>query len=156
MALERTFVICKPDAVTRGLVGEVISRLEKKGLKLVACKFMALSTELLSKHYAHIADKPFFPGVVESMQLTPCVCMAWEGVDAVAVVRALMGPTNARTAPAGTIRGDLSMSIQMNIVHGSDSVETAKKEIALYFKPAELYSYGKLTDAVVNSRDERK
>jgi nucleoside-diphosphate kinase len=139
--MERTLILIKPDALQRGLTGEVTTRFERKGLKLVGCKMMRLSEELLNEHYAHIADKPFFPGVRDFMMSTPVIAQCWEGVDAVETVRILCGVTNARKADAGTIRGDMAMSVQSNIVHASDSLETAQKEVPRFFKEEELFGW---------------
>ncbi|MBF8280344.1 MAG: nucleoside-diphosphate kinase [Candidatus Magasanikbacteria bacterium] len=133
----------KPDGVQRGLVGEVFNRLEKKGLKLVAAKMMRLDEAVLREHYSHIADKPFFPGVAQFMQSSPVVVSVWEGLEVVQAVRLISGITKARAAEAGSIRGDLAMSVACNVVHASDSVETAAKEIARFFKPEELLEYDK-------------
>ena len=140
---EKTLVIVKPDGVQRGLVGEVFNRLEKKGLKLVAAKMMRLDEAVLREHYSHIADKPFFPGVAQFMQSSPVVVSVWEGLEVVQAVRLISGITKARAAEAGSIRGDLAMSVACNVVHASDSVETAAKEIARFFKPEELLEYDK-------------
>ena len=139
--MERTLIIIKPDAMQRGLTGEVTTRFERKGLKLVGCKMMQLSEELLNEHYAHIADKPFFPGVRDFMMSTPVIVQCWEGTGIVDTVRILCGITNARQANAGTIRGDLAMSVQSNIVHASDSVETAAKEVPRFFAENELFAW---------------
>ncbi|MBI4399278.1 nucleoside-diphosphate kinase [Candidatus Micrarchaeota archaeon] len=139
--MERTFIILKADCLLRGMIGEVISRFEKKGLKIVAVKMMKLDDEILNKHYAHHAGKPFFKRLVEFMVLAPVVCLVLEGKGAVSVVRKMSGVTNSREAEPGTIRGDLSLSMQSNIIHASDSLETAKKEIKLYFKDGELFNY---------------
>ncbi len=139
--MERTLILIKPDALQRGLVGEVTTRFERKGLKLVGSKMMTLSEELLNEHYAHIADKPFFPGVKDFMMSTPVIAQCWEGVECVETVRLICGITNARKADAGTIRGDLSMSLQSNIVHASDSPETAKVEVPRFFKEDELFEW---------------
>lgn len=139
--MERTLILIKPDALQRGLVGEVTTRLEKKGLKLVGNKMMNLSEELLLEHYAHIADKPFFPGVKDFMMSTPVIAQCWEGAEVVETVRLICGITNARKADAGTIRGDLSMSLQSNIVHASDSLETALVEVPRFFKEDELFEW---------------
>jgi len=139
--MERTLILIKPDALQRGLAGEVTTRFEQKGLKLVGCKMMQLSEELLNEHYAHIADKPFFPGVRDFMMSTPVIAQCWEGVDVVDTVRIICGITNARQADAGTIRGDLAMSVQSNIVHASDSVETSSKEVPRFFKDEELFDW---------------
>jgi len=140
--MERTLILIKPDALQRGLVGEVTTRLEKKGLKLVGNKMMNLSEELLLEHYAHIADKPFFPGVKDFMMSTPVIIQCWEGAEVVETVRLICGITNARKADAGTIRGDLSMSLQSNVVHASDSLETALVEVPRFFKEDELFEWG--------------
>ncbi len=153
--MEKTFVILKPDAVNRGILGKITDRLESKGLKLAACKMMQLDDAILEKHYAHLADKPFFAGIKKFMKSSPVLAMAWEGKDAVAVVRALCGVTNSRNAAPGTIRGDFAMSIQCNIIHASDSIETAQKEIPMYFKPEELFNYQKCDLEFAYSPDER-
>lgn len=139
--MERTLILIKPDGLQRGLAGEVTRRLEQKGLKLIGCKMMQLSEKLLMEHYAHIADKPFFAGVKKFMMSSPVVAQCWEGVEAVETVRTLCGVTNARKATAGTIRGDLAMSLQSNIVHASDSLETAVKEVPRFFKKDELFDW---------------
>lgn len=141
--MERTLILIKPDGLQRGFVGEVTSRFERKGLKLVGNKMMTLSEALVLEHYAHIADKPFFPGVRDFMMSTPVIAQCWEGVDVVETVRTLTGVTNARKASAGTIRGDLSMSLQSNIVHASDSLETAEKEVKRFFRDDELFDWNK-------------
>ena len=139
--MERTLILIKPDAMQRGLVGEVITRFERKGLKMVGCKMMQLSEEILNEHYAHIADKPFFPGVRDFMMSAPVIAQCWEGNSVVDVVRTLCGITNARQADAGTIRGDMAMSVQSNIVHASDSIETAQVEVPRFFKEEELMEW---------------
>ncbi len=139
--MERTLILIKPDAVQRALIGKVTTRLEQKGLKLVGNKMMQLSEELLLEHYAHIADKPFFQGVKEFMMSSPVIVQCWEGVEAVETVRTIVGITNARKADAGTIRGDFSMSLQSNIVHASDSPETALIEVPRFFKESELFDW---------------
>lgn len=139
--MEKTLVLLKPSAVLRGLAGEVISRFEKKGLIIIGMKMMKLSDEILAEHYSHLADKPFFPLIVNSMQASPVVAMCLKGLDAVNVVRKMTGATKGRNAELGTIRGDLCMSGQQNIVHASDSVENAEIEIRRFFKPEELCDY---------------
>ncbi len=139
--MEKTLVLLKPSAVLRGLAGEVISRFEKKGLVIIGMKMMKLSDEILAGHYAHLADKPFFPLIVKSMQASPVVAICLKGLDAVNVVRKMTGATKGRNAELGTIRGDLCMSGQQNIVHASDSVENAEIEIRRFFKPEELNDY---------------
>lgn len=141
MALEKTLVLLKPGTVQRALIGEVINRFERKGLRIAGLKMMQLTDAVLSEHYAHLADKPFFQRVKNSMMACPVVALCLEGVDAIEVVRTLAGPTNGRVAPAGTIRGDYSMSFQENIVHASDGPETACAEVARFFRPEEIYDW---------------
>ena len=152
--MERTLIIIKPDAVERGLVGQVTDRFEKKGLKLVGCKMMNLSEKILKEHYAHIADKPFFPGVRDFMMSTPVILQCWEGLEAVETVRLLTGVTNARQAQPGSIRGDLAMSIQSNIVHTSDSLETAQKEVARFFQDEELFDWNMAKERFIYAESE--
>ncbi len=139
--MEQTLVILKPSAVERGLMGEVISRFEKKGLIISGMKMIQLTDAVLSEHYSHLVDRPFFPSLKRSMMSSPVVVMCVKGVDAVAVVRAMTGATNARNAAPGTIRGDFSMSGQQNIIHASDSVENAKIELDRFFKAEEIFDY---------------
>jgi nucleoside-diphosphate kinase len=138
---ERTLVILKPCTVQRGLIGEIISRFERKGLILVGMKMTELSDAILTEHYAHLKDKPFFQRIKDSMRICPVIVCCWEGVEAVSVVRTLTGSTNGRSALPGTIRGDYSMSIQENIVHASDSPETAAVELKRFFNDSELFNY---------------
>ena len=138
--MERTLVIIKPDAMMRGLAGEIVSRFERKGLRLIGCKLQQLSDEILAEHYSHLADKPFFPRIRAFMQSAPVLVQCWEGREAVQVIRDLCGPTNGRSAAAGTIRGDLSMSVQCNLVHASDGLEAAGYEVTRFFEPQELAS----------------
>ncbi len=139
--MEQTLVILKPSAVERGLMGEVISRFEKKGLIISGMKMIQLTDAVLSEHYSHLVGRPFFPSLKRSMMSSPVVVMCVKGVDAVAVVRAMTGATNARNAAPGTIRGDFSMSGQQNIIHASDSVENAKIELDRFFKAEEIFDY---------------
>lgn len=139
--MERTLVLLKPCTVQRGLIGEVISRFEKRGLKLVGMKMMQLTDEILNEHYSHLREKSFFGILKDSMKATPVIACCWEGIDAVAVVRAMTGSTNGRNANPGTIRGDYCMSNQQNIVHASDSLETAVAEVQRFFKEEELFAY---------------
>jgi nucleoside-diphosphate kinase len=152
--VERTLVLIKPDAIQRGLIGKIISRFEDKGLKLVGIKLMNLGEPLLNEHYAHLADKPFFPGTRAFMQSTPVVAICVEGLDSVDTVRRLCGITKSREAQPGTIRGDLAMSVQANLVHASDSLETAQKEVARFFGASELFEYDSAQTSVVYSQDE--
>ncbi|KAK7576354.1 hypothetical protein V9T40_012640 [Parthenolecanium corni] len=138
---ERTFLMIKPDGVQRGLVGKIIKRFESKGFKLVGMKFMWPSEELLQKHYAELADKPFFPSLVKYMSSGPVVPMVWEGLNVVKTGRVMLGATDPKDSAPGTIRGDLCIQVGRNIIHGSDSVESAKKEIGLWFEPKELVQY---------------
>jgi len=139
--LEKTLIILKPSAVQRGLIGEIINRFERKGLSLTGLKMTWLSDELLSEHYAHLKDKPFFQRVKDSMNVCPVIVCCWKGKDAVKVVRMLTGVTNSREALPGTIRGDYSMSMQENIIHASDSPETAAVELQRFFGENELFDY---------------
>ena len=152
---QNTLVLIKPDGVQRGLIGEVIARFEKKGLKLVGMKMMSLDEAVLREHYAHIADKPFFPGVSSFMQSSPVVAMCWEGLEVVSAVRVLCGITKARAADAGSIRGDFAMSVACNVIHASDSVETAQKEVPRFFKTDEVYEYAKSEYEHVYMDDEK-
>jgi len=138
---ERTFVMVKPDGVGRRLIGKMIARYEAKGLKLVALKMQVITRDLAGKHYAEHAEKPFFPDLVKFITSGPTVQMVWEGNSAVEVVRAMNGATNSLKANPGTIRGDYGLSMQNNVVHASDSVDTAKNEIALYFTDRELWAH---------------
>ena len=133
MADERTLVLCKPDAVARGLVGEVIGRLERKGFRLVAMELRMLDEATAKRHYGEHEGKPFFGDLVSFITSGPLVAMCVEGPDAVAAVRTLMGPTNPVTAPPGSIRGDFGLEIEKNLVHGSDSPESAARELGLFF-----------------------
>jgi len=142
--MEKTLVILKPSAIQRGLIGEVISRFEKKGLQLVGMKMVWLTDEILSKHYAHLKDKPFFQKVKDSMSYMPVIVCCWQGLEAVRVVRDLTGSTNGRNAAPGTVRGDFCVSVQENIIHSSDSPETAVIELKRFFADSEIYNY-KLT-----------
>ena len=153
---EKTLVLIKPDGIQRGLVGEVMRRFEQKGLKVVGMKMMSLDEAVLREHYAHIADKPFFPGVSKFMQSSPVIAICLEGLEVVQAVRILCGITKAREAEAGSIRGDLAMSVACNVVHASDSVETAKKEVPRFFNPDEIFDYDKSEFVNVYTEDERE
>ena len=141
--MERTFLMLKPDAVQRGLIGQVIARLEAKGLKLVGMKLMQVSRSLAEEHYAEHKGKGFFEPTVKYIMSAPVVAMVWEGKNVVALARTLMGATNPANSDPGSIRGSFGMDISRNVIHGSDSVTSAEREIALYFKPEELVAYGK-------------
>lgn len=143
MELQRILVLAKPDAVQRGLIGEIIRRLEMKGLKMVGIKMMSVSSTVLKAHYAHIADKPFYSDIEKFMQSSPLVAMAWEGYDCVEAVRVLVGPTDAKTAQPGTIRGDYGLAVGRNLVHASDSAENGATEVSRFFEDDELFVYDK-------------
>lgn len=141
--MERTLIIAKPDAVQRGLVGEIIRRLENKGLKLIGIKMMKLETALLRAHYEEHVEKPFYQGLENFMKSSPVVAMAWEGFECVNSVRVLVGATNPRQADAGTIRGDYSIGTGRNLIHASDSKHSGEKEVARFFSDGELFDYEK-------------
>lgn len=153
--MERSLIIIKPDAVQRGLVGEITKRFENKGLKLVGCKMMQLDDAILKEHYAHLIDKPFFPGISSFMQSTPVIVQCWEGYEAVESMRIIVGITKARGADAGTVRGDLAMSFQCNVVHASDSSENAEIEVKRFFKEGEIFEYNKTDFEHVYAGDEK-
>ena len=146
---QRTLILLKPDAVQRDLLSEVIHRFERKGLKIVAMKFIHLSEEMLQEHYAHLADKPFFPSLKKFMMQTPVVGMILEGIDAIESVRKIVGSTNPREADAGTIRADLSMNLPSNLIHASDSEEASAVEIKRFFVEDEIFHYEKITDRYI-------
>ncbi|KZV62036.1 nucleoside diphosphate kinase [Peniophora sp. CONT] len=130
---ERTYIMVKPDGVQRGIVGDIISRFEKRGFKLIALKLVHATPDHLEKHYADLKGKPFFPGLIKYMASGPVVAMVWEGLDAVKTGRKMLGATNPLASEPGTIRGDYALAVGRNICHGSDAVESAEKEIALWF-----------------------
>ena len=144
--MEQTLVLVKPDGVQRGLVGEVISRLERRGLKLVALKLMQVDDALARRHYGEHVDRPFFAGLVQFITSAPVAAMVWQADNAVEVVRNTMGVTSPAAATPGTIRGDFGIDIGRNLVHGSDSVESAEREVALFFDPGEILDYSRSTD----------
>jgi nucleoside-diphosphate kinase len=139
--MQRTLVLLKPDCVHRRLVGALIQRFETKGLRLVALKLVHADTKLAEQHYAVHRDKAFYGSLLKFLTSGPTVAMVWEGREAVAVVRTIMGPTDGSKAPPATIRGDFAISVQNNLIHGSDSPENATQEIALWFQPHELLDY---------------
>ena len=145
--MERTLVLVKPDGVQRGLIGEVISRLERRGLKLVGMKLMQVHDGLARQHYGEHVDRPFFAGLVDFITSSPVVAMAWEAENAVEAVRNTIGQTNPTASPPGTIRGDLGLDIGRNLVHGSDSPESAIRELALFFTRVELLDYSRANDS---------
>ena len=152
--MQKTLVILKPSAVQRSLVGEVIRRFEQKGLQIVGMKMVSLPDNVLEEHYSHLKEKPFFKRIKDSMQVSPVVVMALQGLEAVEVVRTMTGPTNGRKALPGTIRGDFSISVQENIVHASDSPETADIELNRFFKAEEIFEYPQLSFANLYANDE--
>ena len=146
MAMERTYLMVKPDGVQRGLVGEIMSRFEKKGLKLVAAKLMVIPKETAEKHYAEHKDKKFFPSLISYITSGPVFAMVWEGENAVQVCRNIMGKTNPQESAPGAIRGDYCMVTGVNIIHGSDSPESAAREIGIFFRPEDLVDYKRDSD----------
>jgi len=138
--MQKTFVIFKPDCMEKRLVGTVLGRFEAAGFDVIGCKMTRLSPAVLREHYAHVADKPFYPEIEAFMSSRPVIMAALQGKDIVQRVRDLLGPTDSRKAPKGTIRGDFGTDMMKNVVHASDSVDNAKAELARFFKPEELYS----------------
>lgn len=155
-SMERTCVLLKPDALQRGLFGEIVHRFERKGLQIVGCKMIQISDPTIEEHYAQYREKPFFGRLKEFMQSAPVVALVLEGVDAIETARTLVGPTKGRTAPAGTIRGDFAMSLQSNLIHASDASATAEQEIARFFRPEEIFAYEKVDCCWVYAEEERK
>jgi nucleoside-diphosphate kinase len=151
---EKTLVILKPGTLQRALAGEIIQRFERKGLRLAGIKMMQLTDELLSEHYSHLSTKPFFQRVKDSMMKSPVIVCCFEGVEAIQTIRLLAGVTNGRQAAPGTIRGDYSMSFQENIIHASDSQETAIAELNRFFKPEEIFDYQQATFNYLYACDE--
>lgn len=147
--MDRTFVMVKPDGVQRGLVGQVVSRFEAKGLKLVAARFESLPETRVNEQYREHLEKPFFPSLKKYIMGGPVFLMVWEGRDAVTIVRKMIGATNPQEAAPGTIRGDLGIDIGRNVIHASDSPQSAIREIAIHFKPADISSYTRIDAAVV-------
>lgn len=154
-AYEKSLIIIKPDAVQRNLVGEMIVRFERKGLKITGMKMMSIEDATLEEHYSHIKDKPFFPGIRDFMKSCPVIVMSLEGVNAISSIRMIVGVTKGWEADAGTIRGDFSLSTQSNLVHASDSVENGEIEVARFFKADELFTYEKIdTDFIYAEHKE--
>ena len=151
MNMERTLILIKPDGVERGLVGEIISRFEQRGLKIVAIKFMVIEDDLARRHYAVHEGKPFYDGLIRYITSAPVVAMVLEGHNAIEAARHTMGATNPVAADLGTIRADLALDIQRNLVHGSDGPETAAKEIALFFGAEELVSWERELERWISS-----
>ena len=139
--MQQTFLAIKPDGVQRGLIGKIIARLEEKGFKLIGMKLMKVTNELAEKHYGEHKDKPFFKGLVSFITSGPIVAMVWEGKNIISALRKMMGKTNPLDAELGTVRGDFAIDIGKNVVHGSDSEESSKREIALFFREDELIKW---------------
>lgn len=152
---EQTLVLIKPDGINRGIIGEIIHRFERKGLKIAALKMVKLNDKILEEHYFHHKNKPFFKDLKDFMQLSPTVIMILEGNHAVSIVRTMAGPTSGFSAPPGTIRGDYSSSISHNVVHASEDAKQAKIEIKRFFKSAEIFSYKKIDWEAIYAVDER-
>ena len=144
--MERTLIIVKPEGVQRGLIGDVLARFERKGLKVVGLKLIQIPREMAERHYAEHVGKPFYEGLVGHITSSPVVVGVLEGPDAVSVTRTMMGVTNPRQAAPGTIRGDYGLDIGFNIIHGSDGQEAAQREIGIFFTPSELVSYDRVGD----------
>lgn len=144
--MERTLILVKPDGVQRGLIGEIIGRFERRGLKLIGMKFIQMSTALAEEHYGVHRERPFYQSLVDYITSGPVVAMAWEGKGAIAAARSTMGATNPVAAAPGTIRGDLGMEIGRNLVHGSDSPENGIKEVGFFFREEELVNWSRVTD----------
>ncbi|AKP47580.1 MULTISPECIES: nucleoside-diphosphate kinase [Bacillus] len=142
--MERTFLMIKPDGVQRNLIGEIVSRFEKKGFQLVGAKLMTVTKELAEKHYQEHKERPFFGELVEFITSGPVFAMVWEGENVIATARQMMGTTNPKDAAPGTIRGDFGLTVSKNVIHGSDSPESAEREIGIFFKEEELVEYSKL------------
>lgn len=139
--MEKTLVLLKPSCVERNLIGEVIGRIERRGLIICGMKMMQLDEQILREHYSHLVDKPFFPSLAESMMASPVVALVLKGVDVVSVFREMVGVTNGRKAAPGTLRGDFCMSGSLNIIHASDTPENAEIEINRFFNPSEVFDY---------------
>lgn len=152
---ERTLILIKPDALQRNLLGEIVTRFERKGVKIVGMKMMNLDDVKLEAHYSHLKDKPFFGGLKDFMKSSPVIAMVLEGVETVSAIRLLVGPTKGSSADAGSIRGDLSMSTQANLVHASDSTENAEIEIKRFFKEDEIFEYKKVDFEFIYGSEEK-
>ncbi len=152
---ERTLILIKPDAMQRGLLGEIVKRFEQKGLKIVAMKMMQLDRVILKKHYSKHAEKPFFESLARSMSYSPIVAIVLSGINAIKATRIILGPTKGHEAPAGSIRGDLSLSGQSNLVHASDPEENPEEEIRLFFRKDEIFPYKKIDYEVLYGDEER-
>ncbi len=155
MPVERSLILFKPDAVQRKLCGELLTRIERKGLKVIGLKMLRVTPELSKQHYAEHVTKKFYPFLEEFITSGPVVAVAIEGLEAVKVMRAMMGSTNGRDSAPGTIRGDYGSSRQMNLIHGSDSPEAAHRELAIYFQPGELITWDTVLEDQITAGDER-
>lgn len=142
--MEKTFLMIKPDGVQRELIGEIVSRFEKKGFQLIGAKLMQISNQLAEEHYGEHKERPFFGELVDFITSGPVFAMVWQGENVIAAARQMMGATNPKDAAPGTIRGDFGVTVGKNVIHGSDSPESAKREIGLFFKEEELVEYSKL------------
>ncbi len=154
--MQQSLIIIKPSGVERGLIGKIIDRFQQKGLIIAGLKMMKLDEKILREHYAHLVDRPFFPSILSSMMASPVVVMCIKGVDAVAVIRSMVGVTNSRNATPGTIRGDFGMSSQENIIHASDSEENGIIETNRFFSPEEIFDYTPVHLKYIYSQDELK
>ena len=152
--MEKTIVLIKPDALQRGFVGEIMHRFERKGIKLIGIKMLVLTDDILDEWYVHHKDKSFFNDLKTFMQWTPIVAMCWEGIDVINTVRKIVGTTKGREAEAGSIRGDFGMSGQHNLIHASDSPESAHKETSLIFENNEIFEYTSATECLIYSKEE--
>ncbi|MEA2112797.1 MAG: nucleoside-diphosphate kinase [Patescibacteria group bacterium] len=150
---EKTLIIIKPDAIQRGLFGEILGRFERKGLKIIGMKMIRVEDVIIEEHYEHLKDKPFFQTLKNYMQSSPVVTMVLSGVNAISATRLIVGPTKGYEADAGSIRGDLSLSGQSNLVHASDGPESAEKEVKRFFKEEELFDYNRPDYKLVYSED---
>jgi len=155
MAIERTLILIKPDGVQRGLIGQILARFETRGLKVAGLKLMKMTDALASQHYKDHVGKGFYAGLVKFMTSSPLVALCVEGPKAVEVARKMMGKTFCTDAEAGTIRGDFGVSRGMNLIHGSDSPESAKRELGLFFKPEELFEFPRAADAWIISDEDK-
>jgi len=151
---ERTLLLIKPDAIQRGFVGDILARFERKGFKIVGMKMLQMGKELAREHYAHLVSKPFYPDLEKFVTTHPLVAVVIEGKEAVEVTRLIVGPTNASKAPGGTVRGDFSNSTSRNMIHASDSKETAAKEVPRFFKESELFDYRQSGEQFLSAPDE--
>lgn len=153
--MEKTIVLIKPDGLQRGLVGEITHRFERKGLKLVGIKMIRLTDEILDTWYVHLKDKAFFKDLKDFMEWTPVIAMVWQGLESIAAVRKVVGITKSREAEAGSIRGDFGMSGSQNMIHASDSPESAEKELGLIFNADEIFDYDSTMDLLIYTKEEK-